>query len=599
MRLKIPYYLIIVLFFGFTCQSQTIIPGGYVSGTWDEAGSPYIVQGPIKVHLDSSLIITKNVMVEFCDTAFLEVYGHISAIGNHVGWNQFKAHDVQWQGIRIIGEGLAQADSTSFKYCSFEYGSDSLYDLNGGVLSILDRDKVNITQCLFRYNYAEHRGGALYVNNSDILINQSFFSENSTGLNEGLSQGGAVYLQDSDVDFKQVEFDLNESLVGGALYSDQSSFSIIESFFMSNESNGGGGAVVCHHSGDIYISDCLFEDNVAHGSGGAIAFLEGINGHVENCEFIWNWAQSETFLSDGAGVFITPYDNEVNIVNCKFDANVAGNYGGGVYAGSPTRVVGCLFTNNEASNSELMEGGGGAICLAETSLLIFNSTFSHNFGGIGKTIYCQDAELSFINSILWDGSISTDNKIFLATFDDPPTMFIDHSDVEGGTTFISGTGAYILNWASGNLSEYPLFEWIWGDYSLAWNSPCINAGRSDTLQLLIPIEDLAGNPRIMGGEIDMGCYEYQGPISIPEKVKNEDFVVYPNPAKDHIYIRSGREFDGRLTISDLSGRKVVDREVNISKDSPIRQALPGIPAGFYILNLNSKDYSLSQKLIIN
>ena len=48
------------------------------------------------------------------------------------------------------------------------------------------------------------------------------------------------------------------------------------------------------------------------------------------------------------------------------------------------------------------------------------------------------------------------------------------------------------------------------NYRLKSSSPCINTGVADISGLFIPAIDLAGNARIFGGRIDMGCYEWQG-----------------------------------------------------------------------------------------
>jgi hypothetical protein len=50
-----------------------------------------------------------------------------------------------------------------------------------------------------------------------------------------------------------------------------------------------------------------------------------------------------------------------------------------------------------------------------------------------------------------------------------------------------------------------------GDFRLRADSPCINAGNNSYLS---SATDLDGNPRISGGTVDIGAYEYQNPASI-------------------------------------------------------------------------------------
>ncbi len=50
-----------------------------------------------------------------------------------------------------------------------------------------------------------------------------------------------------------------------------------------------------------------------------------------------------------------------------------------------------------------------------------------------------------------------------------------------------------------------------GDFHLQSNSPCINSGDND---YVTGATDLDGNPRIVGGTVDIGAYEYQTPVSM-------------------------------------------------------------------------------------
>jgi hypothetical protein len=69
-----------------------------------------------------------------------------------------------------------------------------------------------------------------------------------------------------------------------------------------------------------------------------------------------------------------------------------------------------------------------------------------------------------------------------------------------------------LQVGTGNFTNPPLFaNPVAGDYHLQTNSPCINAGNNSFAPTAL---DLDGNPRISGGTVDVGAYEFQNPASV-------------------------------------------------------------------------------------
>ena len=68
------------------------------------------------------------------------------------------------------------------------------------------------------------------------------------------------------------------------------------------------------------------------------------------------------------------------------------------------------------------------------------------------------------------------------------------------------------NQSDGSITNAPMFvNMAAGDFHLASNSPCINAGNNAEV---IGSTDYDGNARIVGGTVDMGAYEYQSPSSM-------------------------------------------------------------------------------------
>lgn len=89
---------------------------------------------------------------------------------------------------------------------------------------------------------------------------------------------------------------------------------------------------------------------------------------------------------------------------------------------------------------------------------------------------------------------------------------------------------------------------------------------------------------------DVAGYEEMMEDSKPE------IKVFPNPTSDHIQIKGelGSTFDLRLL--DMRGRTILDQT---SLDSDQKLNLRSLESGTYLLNIMSKDYRYSEKIIVN
>jgi hypothetical protein len=161
---------------------------------------------------------------------------------------------------------------------------------------------------------------------------------------------------------------------------------------------------------------------------------------------------------------------------CRLYGNTAVNGGGA----DSSLLNNCILTSNSANNPGI--AGGGAF-----SSVLNNCTISANSasgaGGVGNC--------TLTNSIVYNNVAGDSPNYFGSSFDHCCT-----------TPLPDGAG---------NFDNPPLFVNGTSDLHLQSNSPCINAGRNSAV---LGTTDFAGNPRVSGGTVDMGAYEFQSPASV-------------------------------------------------------------------------------------
>ncbi len=192
----------------------TVIPGGYVSGTWNAAGSPYQVEGTITVHDDSTLTIDPGVAVIFQGNYQFIIEGRLNAMGTETDSILFTAASSAegWGGLRFINAHVY----SRLEYCRLELGlAQGAWPNSCGGAVYLYGSIQAIKHCAFINNWADFDGGAVFLWGGAPEFAYNLFTDN-------LAQNGhghALYVGNSaGLVLDQLTIAANGSSSGYSLY---------------------------------------------------------------------------------------------------------------------------------------------------------------------------------------------------------------------------------------------------------------------------------------------------------------------------------------------------------------------------------------------
>ncbi|HWB53253.1 MAG TPA: choice-of-anchor Q domain-containing protein [Tepidisphaeraceae bacterium] len=266
----------------------------------------------------------------------------------------------------------------------------------------------------------------------------------------------------------------------------------------------------------IVISHCSLTVN--HADEGGAVYAGNSSVEIDNCVF----SDNQGIGPDSQGGAIYNYESTVDLISCAFDANAADFSGAVENDQTSLSVVNCTFVGNVAygSDGESYFGGyGGAIDGYDSSdLTITNCTFTDNaaenqysdgdstYYGRGGAVSVEDSEVTIANSILWGDtagvgpefyySESSEWNISNTTIEDP--NFATGTNNDNDPQFVLAPVAGEFGWGSPDDN--------FGDLHLQATSPAIDAGDNSAIPECITT-DFDGNPRVVGGYVDLGAYE--------------------------------------------------------------------------------------------
>lgn len=247
--------------------------------------------------------------------------------------------------------------------------------------------------------------------------------------------------------------------------------------------------------------------------GGIYIFGDNTNGgifRIERCFFVNN------FATQGGAIYVADevqnQNNNISLINqCVIYNNAAGeraaveNAGGGIYLAGEATVVNSSIFNNENGGIRL---SGGA--------KVVNSTVARNTSG-GIDMITAVNTYNVYNTIVWGNS----NLFAEYRPNYKSSAFHEVSDDDSdGNVYVatennSSTDAPLFDAPSVKTSYDRDFDWSQTAYPLwSWDvlegSVMIDKGDNNNYQTATyGSEDMAGDPRMNGSNIDIGAYEYQ------------------------------------------------------------------------------------------
>lgn len=310
-------------------------------------------------------------------------------------------------------------------------------------------------------------GGAVWCESTNSIVTNCVMIGNSAWDSGGASYSGTL-----------LDCVLSENTCFGVGGGSSASVLIRCRVFRNFAATDGGGAV------DSELYDSTIHTNTAGNTGGGARYCVAVN-----CIFQGNTA------STGGGAS-GKLDFLPAMRNCEFRNNVATQFGGGV---SDAKLDGCSLIENVAG----MVGGGAHISWLTNCILIGNS--AEIAGGAANYELVNCTIVSNRATVQVGGAAAPTIKNCVIYHNTSP----DQSNYDDLLRLDNCCTQPMPPTGNNNFTNAPMFiNAMVGNFRLQSNSPGINAGENASVTVN---SDRDGRPRIAGGNVDVGAYEYHGP----------------------------------------------------------------------------------------
>ena len=256
-----------------------------------------------------------------------------------------------------------------------------------------NNSKVLIKNCTF--SNISSKNSIIYIGNCDISIINSLFNNNYYTLSGIISFNSNVYLNHSNICSNFCDY-------YGFIYSNNNNNFLINSNFFNKSAHYGG--VFYSLNSNLIMSDCNFSSNSANLSGGVLYDADSSLINITDCDFFNNSAHY-------GGVIGGYMNSSININTSRFSCNF------------------CVFDE------------GGVVYINESSLNVFNSSFTDSFASFGGVICNLKSNTTIKNSIFKDNSAKYDGGVIYNMYS---ILNISDSIFESNFAF-NGGGIYFDN----------------------------------------------------------------------------------------------------------------------------------------------------------
>ncbi|MBN1413898.1 MAG: T9SS type A sorting domain-containing protein [Bacteroidales bacterium] len=313
------------------------------------------------------------------------------------------------------------------------------------------------------------------------------------------------------------------------------------------------------------IEKVIFEYNNIVGPGDGIKTDATDNDDIDTCIFRYNIIRS---FSDDA------IDIGTQTVYASIYHNWLSDCGGGITAGEISTVYAfrnCIFNNDFGIQSH-----------HDAMVLIENNTLFNNNYGI-ECFHSSEPGIETGGKAVVINTIIAQSVVSAVHLQASSQLDVSYSISDTDT--LSGEH---------NIHDDPdIVSPFLGHFELLPGSPCINAGSPES------------PPDLNGERVDIGAIEYgQSETKINRlSSESEEFLIYPNPASERIYIdlTGLRNKIISVFITDILGKTVLQinhHQFNPESSDVLTIDVKGFPPGYHIITVITDMEIITKKLLL-